>query len=152
MSDNINVITQKIEQYFNQIEKEIFSGELFTSYRGSFEVKKIYVKKENADIKCDLEIRLKEWPEGIYIKVYKHKALGVLPYVKDEQLCQDFLKTQAIPCKFWKESFYFSHQGNLDQERYVKLEGNAMSDDDTEVCLARIQTYIEEINRIIINH
>ncbi|MEY8201011.1 MAG: hypothetical protein RPS47_17365 [Colwellia sp.] len=75
MSDQINVITQQIESKFNDIENKIFSGSMFSQWRGSFEVKKVYLKKENADIKCDLDIRLKNWPEGVYIKVYKHKAL-----------------------------------------------------------------------------
>jgi len=152
MSDNIKAISQRIELNFNQIENEIFNGDLFSGFRGAFEVKKLYVKKENADIKCDLDIRLQEWPEGVYIKVYKHKALGVLPYIKDEKICQKFLKVKPLACKFWKESFYFSHCENLDQERYVQLDGNTMTNADTDNCLLRIKAYIVEINQIILSN
>lgn len=149
MIDNINSITQKVEQSFDQIENEIFSAEAFSEWRGAFEVKKVYLKKENADIKCDLDIRLAHWPEGVYVKAYKHKALAVLAYVKDPQVCQDFLKVDAVPCKFWKESFYFSHMDNLDQERYVLLEGNDMTEADTRTCLDKVKAHIEEIEQIL---
>ncbi|KGJ95798.1 hypothetical protein [Thalassotalea sp. ND16A] len=149
MSDNINSITQQIEIKFNEIESKIFSGNMFSQWRGSFELKKVYLKKENADIKCDLDIRLKHWPEGISVKVYKHKALAVLPYVKDRQICKDHLNTEPTPCKFWKDAFYFSLMTNLDQGRYVLLEGNDMSDEDTHTCLGKIKMHIEEINGIL---
>ena len=149
MSDQINVITQQIESKFNDIENKIFSGSMFSQWRGSFEVKKVYLKKENADIKCDLDIRLKNWPEGVYIKVYKHKALAVLPYVKDQQVCKDHLTTEPTLCKFWKDAFYFSHMIDLDQDRYVLLEGNGMSDEDGNTCLSKVKTHIEEINAIL---
>lgn len=149
MSDHINIITQQIENKFNDIENNIFSGTIFSQWRGSFEVKKVYLKKENADIKCDLDIRLKHWPEGISIKVYKHKALAVLPYVKDQQICLEHLTTEPTPCKFWKDAFYFSNMTDLDQDRYVLLEGNNMSDKDTAICLSKLKTHIEEIDIIL---
>ncbi len=149
MSTNINPASQKVENAFNDIENEIFSGDMFSQWRGSFEVKKVYIKKENADIKCDLDIRLAHWPDGVFVKVYKHKALAALPYVKDPQVCKDHLGTEPIPCKFWKDSFYFSHLKNLDQGRYVLLEGNDMSDDDSKTCLKKLHEYIEEINDIV---
>ncbi|KGJ91536.1 hypothetical protein [Colwellia psychrerythraea] len=151
MSEHINIITQQIESKFNDIENNIFSGTIFSQWRGSFEVKKVYLKKENADIKCDLDIRLKNWPEGIFVKVYKHKALAVLPYVKDQQVCEEYLSTEATPCKFWKDAFYFSNMTDLDQDRYVLLEGNNMSDEDTDICLSKLKTHIEEINTILAN-
>ncbi len=40
MSDHINIITQQIENKFNDIENNIFSGTIFSQWRGSFEVKK----------------------------------------------------------------------------------------------------------------
>lgn len=148
MSD-ISIITQSIELKFDDIEQAIFSGELFSPWRGSFEVKKTIIKKENADIKCDFDIRLKHWPQGVYIKVYKHKALGVLPYVKDHHLCEQYLDDAPVPCKFWKESFYFSNISDLDQGRYVLLDGNKMSVQDTHRCIQKIIEYIQEVNTIV---
>lgn len=149
MSDNINLMTQKIESKFNEIENEIFYGSRFSQWRGSFEVKKVYLKKENDDIKCDLDIRLKNWPEGVSIKVYKHKALAVLAYVKDQQVCKEHLTTEPSPCKYWKDAFYFSNMIDLDQDRYVLLEGNGMTDEDADICLSKLKTHIEEINEIL---
>ena len=149
MSNDINLITQAIEEKFSNIEASIFSGDMFAQWRGRFEVRKTYVRKENADIKCDLDIRLSEWPEGVFVKVYKHKALAVLPYVKDEAVVREHLKAEPVPCKFWKDAFYFSHIEDLDEGRYVLREGNDMTDTDGEQCLAMLKTFIEEIEGIL---
>lgn len=146
MSSTINDF---IESEFNRIENSLFFSDNVNKYRGLFEVKKVYVKKENEDIKCDLDIRLKHWPEGVYVKVYKHKALGVFAYVKDEALCQSYLKEQAIACKFWRNAYYFSHFKNLDEDRYVLREGNNMNQDDTQTCLNKILAHLDEVCEII---
>jgi len=149
VSNDINLIAQHIEAKFDEIESQIFSGELFTPWRGTFEVKKVYIKKENADIKCDLDVRLQHWPEGVVVKVYKHKALAVLPYVKDETVAREHLKLNPMPAKFWKEAFYFSRRTDLDEGRYVQREGNEMTDADTGTCLQMLRAFIEEINSIL---
>lgn len=149
MSNTINQITQAIEDKFSTLEATLFSGEMFANWRGSFEVKKVYLKKEGADIKCDLDIRLSHWPEGVFVKVYKHKALAVLPYVKDEAVVRAHLKTEPVPCKFWKDAFYFSHIDDLDEGRYVLREGNNMTDADGQQCLDMLKTFIEEIESIL---
>lgn len=149
MTDKIKATADRVESNFEYIENEIFNGEMFSKWRGSFEVKKVYVKKENADIKCDLDIRLGSWPEGVSIKAYKHKALGVFAYLKDELVCEKYLNIKAVPCKYWRDSFYFSRFENLDQDRYVLLEGNDMKDTETKLCLEKIKAHLEEISLIL---
>ncbi|WP_027855932.1 hypothetical protein [Marinobacterium jannaschii] len=149
MSNDINQITQEIERKFDGIEQQIFAGEMFDQWRGSFEVKKIYVKKENADIKLDLDVRLMHWPEGVVVKVYKHKALAALPYVKDEAVVREHLKSEPQPAKFWKDAFYFSRRTDLDNGRYVLRDGNAMTDADADICLQMLKTFIEEVESIL---
>ena len=61
------------------IERQIFEGDMFSAWGGGFQVKKTYIQKENSDIKCDLDVRLEHWPEGVEVKLYKHKTLAVLP-------------------------------------------------------------------------
>jgi len=152
VTTDINMITAGIEEKFGDIEQTILSGETFNQWRGSFEVKKTYIKKENADIKCDLDIRLVNWPEGVYVKVYKHKALAVLPYVKDEAVVREHLKVEPIPCKFWRDSFYFSHADDLDEGRYVLRDGNLMTELESEECLAMLKRFIVEIEEIMQAH
>lgn len=148
---NIQSITANIERQFETIETSIFSHDMFVDWRGAFEVKKTVVKKENEDIKYDLDIRLKHWPEGVYIKAYKHKALGVFCYVKDVAVCDAFLEQAPTACKFWKESFYFSNESGLDQSRYVLMDGNEMQEIDTTDCIVRINACIKEAELIIKN-
>ena len=56
---------------------------------------------------------------------------------------------EPVPCRYWRESFYFSHRENLDSERYVLLEGNEMQDKETRECLEMIKTHLEEITNIL---
>lgn len=149
MPKDINLITRDIENKFDEIETQIVNGELFAPWRGSFEVKKVYIKKEDEDIKCDLDVRLKHWPEGVVIKVYKHKALAVLPYIKDADVAREHLNTDPMPAKFWKDAFYFSHRSDLDDGRYVLREGNKMTDADAATCLAMLKGFIVEVNEIL---
>jgi len=149
VSNDINQITQEIERKFDGIEQQIFAGEMFAQWRGSFEVKKTYVKKENADINLDLDVRLMHWPEGVVVKVYKHKALAALPYVKDEEVVREHLKSEPQPAKFWKDAFYFSRRTDLDDGRYVLREGNDMTDADAETCLQMLKEFIEEVESIV---
>ncbi|WP_432470845.1 hypothetical protein [Amphritea sp. HPY] len=149
MSNDINLITQQIETKMDAIEGQIFSGEMFAQWRGSFEVKKVYIKKENADIKCDLDVRLKHWPEGVVVKVYKHKALAVLPSVNDDKVAREQLKQEPVPSKFWKDTFYFSHRTDLDDARYVLREGNDMTDADADTCLTMLKGFIDDIEAIL---
>lgn len=148
---DIQLITANIERQFETIETSVFSDDMFDEWRGAFEVKKTVVKKESEDIKYDLDIRLKHWPEGVYIKVYKHKALGVFCYVKDVAVCDEFLEHAPIACKFWKESFYFSNELGLDQSRYVLIDGNEMQGTDTTDCIVRIVACIKEAESIVKN-
>lgn len=147
--ENIQSITANIERQFETIETYVFSHEHFDEWRGAFEIKKTVVKKENEDIKYDLDIRLKHWPEGIYIKVYKHKALGVFCYVKDVAVCNEFLEQPSVACKFWKESFYFSNLTGLDKSRYVLMDGNDMQQSETNDCISRIVACITETEAIL---
>ncbi len=148
---DIQLITANIERQFETIETSIFSDDMYDEWRGVFEVKKTVVKKESEDIKYDLDIRLKHWPKGVYIKVYKHKALGVFCYVKDVAVCDAFLEQPPIACKFWKESFYFSNLLGLDQSRYVLMDGNEMQATDTQDCITRILACITETELIVKN-
>ncbi|GGK79296.1 hypothetical protein [Amphritea balenae] len=152
MSNDINQISQinsQIEAYFDGIEHTIFNGSMFAPWRGSFEVKKVYIKKDNADIKCDLDVRLQHWPEGVVVKVYKHKALAALPSVNNADIAREFLKQEPVPSKFWKETFYFSHRTDLDDARYVLREGNDMTPADADTCLTMLKGFIEEIEAIL---
>ena len=150
MPTDITLVTQQIENYFDHIETQIFSGDMFVQWRGSFEVKKVYIKKENADIKCDLDVRLQHWPEGVVVKIYKHKALAALPSVNNASVACEYLKAdEAVAVKFWKETFYFSLRTDLDDARYVLREGNDMNEDDAGTCLNMLKGFIEETESIL---
>ncbi|WP_315982635.1 hypothetical protein [Aliamphritea spongicola] len=107
-------------------------------------------QKDNADIKYDLDVRLQHWPEGVVVKVYKHKALAALPSVNNAAVACEYLKTEeAVAAKFWKETFYFSHRTDLDDARYVLREGNDMAEEDAVTCLNMLKGFIEEIEGIL---
>jgi len=150
MTAEINRVTRAIEQQFAAMEQQILGADMFAAWRGSFEIRKVIVTKENADIKCDLDVRLSHWPEGVEIKLYKHKALAVLPAVKDESVVREYLAIEPMPAKFWKDCFYFSHRTDLDDARYVLREGNEMTMADSQRCLEMLKGFIEEIEAILV--
>ena len=137
-----------IETYMNTVENRIFNDECFSKWRGTFEVKKTYVKKDNTDIKCDLDVRLQHWPEGVVVKIYKHKALAVLPSCNDENITSSYLNKDAVPSKFWKNTFYFSNRTDLDDARYILREGNEMKVEDINTCIEMLHEFIKEIENI----
>jgi hypothetical protein len=141
-------LNQNIEAYMDTVEDRIFNDEYFSKWRGTFEVKKTYVKKDNADIKCDLDVRLQHWPEAVAVKIYKHKALAVLPSCHDENITATYLKKDPVPSKFWKNTFYFSHRTDLDDARYILREGNEMRVEDINTCIKMLHEFIEEIESI----
>lgn len=150
MSADITLVNQQIENYFTHIETQIFSGDMFAQWQGAFEVKKVCVKKDNADIKYDLDVRLQHWPEGVVVKVYKHKALAALPSVNNPAVACEYLKTEAaVAAKFWKDTFYFSHRTDLDDARYVLREGNDMTEEDAVTCLNMLKGFIEDTESIL---
>jgi len=149
VSNDINSINRQIETFMDGIEEQVLNGQLFAQWRAGVQVKKTTVKKLDASIKCDLDIRLEHWPASVEVKVYKHKALAVLPGVKDEGVVREHLNIQPMPCKFWKETFYFSHRTDLDEGRYVLREGNDMTSADVTTCLAMLHGFIEEIEAIL---
>ncbi|MGB1239053.1 MAG: hypothetical protein ACPG4U_12630 [Pseudomonadales bacterium] len=141
-------LNQHIEQQMDSIEQYIFTAEAFAPWRGQFEIRKVIVKKEGQDLKYDLEVRLAHWPEGVTVKVYKHKALALLPCCDNPETARAFLKCDATPSRFWKNTYNFSHRTDLDEARYVLREGNEMQALHADECVAMLHCFIEEIEAI----
>lgn len=131
------------------IESAVFHSPSFAPWRGQFELKKIFVKKEGVEIKCDLEIRLAHWPEGVVVKVYKHKALALLPCCDNPEIASQYLKKEAVASKFWRDTYNFSHRSDLDEARYVLRNGSLMQAAHSQTCIEMLQQFIEEIDSIV---
>jgi len=138
---------QAIYQQFLAMEQQILHAESFAKWRASFELKTTFTHSEPGDIKCDLDIRLAHWPEGVVIKLYKHKALAILPAVKDPATVSENLDIEPMAVKFWKDSYYFSKRTDLDEGRYVLREGNDMELSHAQQCLDRLIEFIVDIEQ-----
>lgn len=143
---------RKVEESFIDIESRIKTDAAFSKFSNEIEIFKKVEDSSKYVVVCDLDIRLKSWPKGIMVKLYKHYWLGVFPYVKGE--FKDSVKTvsEKLECypnmkvKSWSNKYYVSANHNLDKERMVNSDGNSISMEDINIVLNKLSAHIEEIN------
>lgn len=148
-------VRRKVEQIFSEIERRIKSDTVFSDYSGRIVINSKYEKSKKHIVNCDIDIRLNDWPEGLWIKLYKHGWFGVFPFVESDD--RDSLKElserlHSYPnrkVKAWQTIYYVSSNKNLDSERMLIDNGNSISMDHVNIALNKISSYIEEINEAL---
>lgn len=143
---------RKVEESFLDIESRIKTDAAFSKVSNEIEITKTVEENSKYVVSCDLDVRLKSWPEGIMIKLYKHHWLGVFPYVTGEFIDCSKVISKKLGCypnmkvKGWQDKYYVSSNLNLDKERMVNADGNSISMEDINVVLNKLSAHIEEIN------
>ncbi|HCM0980174.1 TPA: PD-(D/E)XK nuclease family protein [Vibrio parahaemolyticus] len=146
---------RKVEESFLDIESRIKTDAAFSKVSNEIEITKTVEENSKYVVACDLDVRLKSWPEGIKIKLYKHYWLGVFPYItaKFKDSSKEISKKLGcypnIKVKGWQDKYYVSSNLNLDKERMVNTDGNSISMEDVNVVLNRLSAHIEEINNAL---
>ncbi|MEQ6344085.1 PD-(D/E)XK nuclease family protein [Vibrio cyclitrophicus] len=148
-------IQRKVEELFNEMEGRVKTDSIFSDYAGSIVIDKNYEKSKKYIITCDMDIRLSNWPEGLWIKLYKYGWFGVFPYVGSED--RNSVKAlsehlNAYPNKkvrAWDNKYYVSSNNNLDSERMVLSNGNSLSREHVNIALNKLSAHIEEINNAL---
>lgn len=143
---------RKVEESFLDIESRIKTDAAFSKISNEIEIIKTVEESNKYVVAYDLDVRLKSWPQGVMIKLYKHNWLGVFPYVTGE--FRDAAKeiSKRLGCypnmqvKAWQDKYYVSSNLNLDKERMVNSDGNSISMEDINVILNKLSVHIEEIN------
>lgn len=143
---------RKIIEIFLEIESRIKTDAAFSKFFGEIEIQKTVEESSKYIVAYDLDVRLKSWPQGVMVKLYKHYWLGVFPYVTSEfkesttELSKKLGCHPNLPVKSWQDMYYVSSNKNLDKERMVNSDGNSISSEDINVVLNKLSAHIEDIN------
>ncbi|PVZ70626.1 PD-(D/E)XK nuclease family protein [Pelagibaculum spongiae] len=145
-------VQRKIENFFEKIEGKLNSDSMFSEFDG-MEIISAYRERENKD-HFDLNIRLQGWPEGLYIKIYKHSWFAVFPFVEKENLnkvkallCA--MNSKATKVSAWQGKYYVSKHSDLDSRRKILEQGNEISEEHINSALNKVREHIIEINKAL---
>lgn len=135
---------------FEALEKEVRHSIQFNEWASEIQTRILETSK--GDNPClDLDIRLTSWPNGVWVKLYKHSWLGVFPYFlgQDSEQVSQRLPQFCAPSRDvpdWSGHLYASLEFQLKTDRAVNEEGNRATDSDYNAALARVYKCIVEIN------
>lgn len=141
---------RKYTMRFAALELEVRQGSQFNEW--AREIQTRIVETSKGDNPCfDLDVRLKSWPDGVWVKLYKHSWLGVFPYFLEQdseivslrlaQFCTPF---RDVPD--WGGHKFASFRFQLKADRAVNEDGNHATDSDYNAALTRLRECIVEIN------
>ena len=145
-------LSKKMKEIFSEIENKVKHDSMFSDYSNNIEVNVSYLEDKKNIIKCDLNLRIKSWPDGLWVKVYKHGWFGVFPFVSKVNLPNviDLSKNLSnhpnAKIKWWDDKYYVSSNTNLDSERKILSSGNELSKDHVNIALNKVLAHILEIN------
>ena len=124
--------------------------EYFESLRDSIERKyqpNIKFELHQKENHFDLDIRMEEWPEGIWIKIYKHSWFGIFPFTKNSATVDNHFGTnKATTVNSWGDGYYYFWDKNLDSERWINKDGDSMTATDIDTAMNKLDKFIEGIN------
>tara|TARA_R110001599_G_scaffold117525_1_gene285929 strand:- start:2526 stop:3596 length:1071 start_codon:yes stop_codon:yes gene_type:complete len=146
-------IQRKLQLMFEHLDRKVNTDSMFSEWNGRIETQNIHSTKSK--LTYDLDIRLTSWPEGVWVKVYKHDWFGVFPYIKENDILnsQHELLNNKISSyqqvKHWDKYYYISNNTMLDKERQIQEDGNNLSEDDLINALNRIKCFIQETNKLL---
>jgi hypothetical protein len=150
------VLNDKIRSLFNDLHKRILE------FSNDDNLKVVLNEEDrNKKIYIYLDIKNENWPEGIFIRVYKHKFLGIYPYLKEEShnnkiVDSLFKKFEVKPEKKNLETrYYFTEPFILAESvsnvRAVNKNGEEIGDKDVEIAFNRFKDYYNEINEKLLD-
>jgi len=144
-------LERKVTEIFAEIESRIRNDSMFSKWADNLELKANNQRSKKHVITCDLDIRLKHWPEGLWVKIYKHGWFAVFPFVASQKLAlvESVSKRLGVypnkKAKAWDDKYYVSSNSNLDSERKILSNGNSISREHINVALSKLSVHIDEI-------
>jgi hypothetical protein len=113
--------------------------ELYPHFEGEMEAR----LSSNPDKqKYDLDVRLRSWPEGVWVKIYKHTWFGVFPFFRAEDLealiprLPSFTQpAHAVPD--WKDLYFASTRFLIKEDRRVLEQSDKLTEANLDDALMR---------------
>lgn len=147
-------IRRKVEEAFDKMRSRLRDDRMFSDWADLIEIRSTSKPDRKNLVKCDLDIRLKYWPEGVWVKVYKHTWFAVFPYARGAYI--ELLKSKMPdyyeaprPVPDWEDHYYASSEFVSKDQRCVLPNGNELDDIDINTALAMVRDCINEINNIL---
>ncbi|MBK1642687.1 hypothetical protein CKO12_12560 [Chromatium okenii] len=99
-------------------------------------------------VRCSIDLKCPEWPDGLGIKIYKYGWFGVFPYVKKGST---FFNSDLKSVDWVKgeEDLYYALPINKHEDRCILDPGNDIGEEHIEEAITRAKEYAEEINKIL---
>lgn len=143
--------SRKLQERFEWLETEVKTAPMFADWAGRIETRPIC----NVDKKrYDLDVRVKEWPDGLWIKLYKHTWLGVFPYflaADTTELARHLPDFTSSPREVpdWAGHYVASSGYQIKHERCIFDLGDKATDAHYNQALSKIRDCLQEIDRAL---
>lgn len=146
-------IERKVVDAFTQLEERLVSEPILGVDPSQLKIERERSRDDKAVIFYSLHIRMRGWPEGVWVKIYKHNWLGVFPFIREADLASFTdgfpLPVSAKPASHWPGIRYVSSRPALDEARRVLADGNEFTQDDLDIALALAAEYVREVNEAL---
>lgn len=141
---------RKYKERFDALEQEVKKSGQFSEWVSEIQTQIIQGRKGDNPL-FSLDVRLKSWPDGVWVKLYKHDWLGAFPYFleKDIEMISQRLGQFCRPARDipnWAGYKFASLQFQVKEDRAINVEGNRATDSDYNTALTRVRELILEIN------
>lgn len=139
---------RKLQERFEWLDTQIKSGGMFTDWAGRIETS----QKCNTDKKqYDLDVRVKGWPEGLWVKLYKHTWLGVFPYFLAASTVEIGMRLPGFTSNpreipDWHGHYVASSGYLIKHERCIFDLGDKATDAHFNQALSKVRDCLEEID------
>lgn len=146
-------IERKVVSALSGLADRLASDSILSVDPTQLQIERERSKDDKAIIFYSLHIRMIGWPEGVWVKIYKHNWLGVFPFIHEADLAKFGprfpLPVSATTARNWQELRYVSARSGMDEARKVLGDGNEFTQDDLDIALALAADYVREINEAL---
>lgn len=141
-------LRQKLDQQFADLKTGLSDSLLFREWSGQIESR---LTRNPDKLHYELDIRLCDWPAGVWVKIYKHTWFGVFPFFRgaDKEFLSDRLAmftTPARQMKNWTDHYIASSRYLVKSERCIYENGDKATDMHLNRALNEVRECLKEIS------
>lgn len=148
-----NCIERKIVMAFSSIAERLASDPILGVDPAQLQIEREQTKPKRETVFCSIHVRMRSWPDGVWVKIYKHNWFGVFPFIHEADLAKlgadRSLPVSSSTAKSWPGLFYATARPGMDEGRRIRASGNDMTAEDVDVALALAVGYVREINEAL---
>lgn len=146
-------LERKIAMAFSEIAERLATDPILGADPAQLQIEHVQTKRDKEVTFYSLHVRMRGWPEGVWVKIYKHNWFGVFPFIHEGDLARlgaDCpLPVSSTTAKSWPELRYVTARQGMDEGRRIRGDGNNMTAEDINVALVLAAGYIRDINEAL---